>query len=128
VGGVSKEPYALSVPADPAGLSTVRVFLRAVARSFDPSAERSDDLELIVSEVCASLVESGSRHLDIDVRSLGEEGLSVSVGADGVPSPAEDNSIRGDLLGTLAPDLTWGDHGARFTVSVASDDDAAQTR
>ena len=125
---VTDEPYALSVPADPSGLSTVRVFLRAIARSLDAAAERSDDLELIVSEVCASLVEGGSRHLDIEVRSVGEDGLSVAVNADGVRSPAEDNSIRGDLLGTLAPDLTWADHGARFTVSVASDDDAAQTR
>jgi len=124
---VIDEPYALSVPADPSGLSTVRVFLRAIARSFDAAAERSDDLELIVSEVCAALVEGGSRHLEIEVRPAGE-GLSVSVDADGVPSPPEDNGIRSDLLGTLAPDLTWVDHGARFTVSVAADDDAAQTR
>jgi anti-sigma regulatory factor (Ser/Thr protein kinase) len=124
---VTDEPYALSVPADPSGLSTVRVFLRAIARSFDAAPERSDDLELIVSEVCAALVEGGSRHLDIEVRAAGE-GLSVSVDADGAPSPAADNAIRGDLLGTLAPDLTWVDHGARFTVSVATDDDAPQTR
>jgi anti-sigma regulatory factor (Ser/Thr protein kinase) len=124
---VTDEPYALSVPADASGLSTVRVFLRAIARSVDAPAERSDDLELVVSEVCAALVEGGSGHLEIEVRAAGEA-LTVWVHADGVPSAPEDNAIRSDLLGTLAPDLTWVDHGARFTVSVVSDDDAAQAR
>ena len=126
---VRAEPglYALSVPADASGLSTVRVFLRAIARSLDATPERSDDLELIVSEICAALVEGGSRHLDIEVR-VDASALSVAVDADGTPSAPEDNGIRGDLLGTLAPDLTWVDHGARFTASVASGDDAAQAR
>jgi anti-sigma regulatory factor (Ser/Thr protein kinase) len=127
VARAEQDPYALSVPADPSGLSTVRVFLRAIARSIDAAPERSDDLELIVSEVCAALVEGGSRHLDIEVRADGTD-LSVAVDADGAPSASEDNAIRGDLLGTLAPDLTWVDHGARFTASVAADDDAAQAR
>jgi len=123
----AQEPYALSVPADPAGLSTVRVFLRAIARTIDAEPERGDDLELIVSEICAALVEGGSGHLDIEVRVDGSA-VSVAVDADGAPSAPEDNGIRGDLLGTLAPDLTWVDHGARFTAPVASGDDAAQAR
>lgn len=122
-----EDPYALSVPADPSGLSTVRVFLRAIARSVDAAPERSDDLELIVSEVCAALVEGGSRRLDIEVRP-DDTGFSVAVEGDAAPSPPDDNAIRGDLLGTLAPDLAWGGHGARFTLSVASSDDAAQAR
>ena len=120
-------PYALSVPATASGLSTVRVFLRAIARSFEASPERSDDLELVVSEVCGALVEGGSTTLEIEVRPDGTA-FGVDVRADAAPSSPEDNGIRGDLLGTLAPDLTWLDHGARFTVSVVSGDDAAQTR
>ena len=121
------DPYALSVPADASGLSTVRVFLRAIARSLDATPERSDDLELVVSEVCAALVEGGSTTLEIEVRPDGTD-VGVEVQADAAPSPPEDNGIRVDLLGTLAPDLTWLDHGARFTLSVVSDDDAAQAR
>jgi anti-sigma regulatory factor (Ser/Thr protein kinase) len=122
-----REPYELSVPADASGLSTVRVFLRSIARTLDAAPERSDDLELVVSEVCAALVEGGSRSLHIEVRP-DDSALAVSVQADAAPSTPEDNAIRGDLLGTLAPDLTWFDHGARFTVAVVSDDDADQTR
>ena len=121
------DPYALSVPADAAGLSTVRVFLRAIARSLDATPERSDDLELVVSEVCAALVEGGSTTLEVELLPDGTA-FGVEVRADAAPSSPEDNGIRGDLLGTLAPDLTWLDHGARFTVSVVSDDDPAQAR
>ncbi len=122
-----QDPYELSVPADASGLSTVRVFLRAIARSLDATPERSDDLELVVSEVCAALVEGGSTTLEIEVRPDGTD-FGVEVLADATPSSPEDNGIRGDLLGTLAADLTWLDHGARFTLSVVSDDDAAQAR
>jgi hypothetical protein len=103
------------------------VFLRAIARSFEASPERSDDLELVVSEVCGALVEGGSTTLEIEVRPDGDA-FGVDVRADAAPSSPEDNVIRGDLLGTLVPDLTWLDHGARFTVSVVSGDDAAQAR
>jgi anti-sigma regulatory factor (Ser/Thr protein kinase) len=127
VARAEQDTYALSVPADPAGLSTVRVFLRAIARTIDAEPERGDDLELIVSEICAAMVEGGSRRLDIEV-CVDDSAVSVAVDADGAPSSPEDNGIRGDLLGTLAPDLTWVDHGARFTASVASGDDAAQAR
>jgi anti-sigma regulatory factor (Ser/Thr protein kinase) len=126
---VRAEPglYALSVPADASGLSMVRVFLRAIARSLDATPERSDDLELVVSEVCAALVEGGSRTLEIEVVPDGTT-FSVAVEADAAPSSPEDNAIRGDLLGTLAPDLSWLDHGARFTLSDASGDETAQAR
>jgi hypothetical protein len=126
---VRAEPglYALSVPADASGLSMVRVFLRAIARSLDATPERSDDLELVVSEVCAALVEGGSRTLEIEVVPDGTM-FSVAVEADAAPSSPEDNAIRGDLLGTLAPDLSWLDHGARFTLSDASGDETAQAR
>lgn len=123
----AQDPYTLSVPADASGLSTIRVFLRSIARSLDATPERSDDLELAVSEVCAALVEGGSRTIQIDVRPNGSV-FEVAVEADAAPSSPDDNAIRGDLLGTLAPDLTWLDHGARFSLTVVTGGDAAQTR
>jgi anti-sigma regulatory factor (Ser/Thr protein kinase) len=127
VAPAAQDPYTLSVPADASGLSTIRVFLRSIARSLDAAPERSDDLELVVSEVCAALVEGGSRTIQIEVRPNGSV-FEVAVEADAAPSPPDDNAIRGDLLGTLAPDLTWLDHGARFSLSVVTGGDAAQTR
>jgi hypothetical protein len=125
VTGADDSPYTLAVPADASGLSTVRVFLRSIARSLDAAPERSDDLELVVSEVCGALVEGGSRSLGVEVRP-DHTVFAVQVDADAAPSPPEDNGIRADLLRTLAPDLAWFDHGARFT--VATGDDAAQAR
>jgi anti-sigma regulatory factor (Ser/Thr protein kinase) len=127
VAPAAQDPYTLSVPADASGLSTIRVFLRSIARSLDATPERSDDLELAVSEVCAALVEGGSRTIQIDVRPNGSV-FEVAVEADAAPSSPDDNAIRGDLLGTLAPDLTWLDHGARFSLTVVTGGDAAQTR
>ena len=109
--------YELSVPADPAGLSTVRAFLRAVARSIDSEPERSDDLELIVSEVGAALVEGASTRLRIEVRADAAV-VEVAVDGDAPPSAPDDNPIRRDLLATLAPDTTWTDQGARFSLSL----------
>lgn len=122
-----QDAYTLSVPADAAGLSTVRIFLRSIARSLDAAPERSEDLELAVSEVCAALVEGGSRSLEIEIRP-DAGAFTVSIEADAAPSTPEDNGIRADLLAALAPDLAWADHGARFTVAVGADDDAAQAR
>jgi anti-sigma regulatory factor (Ser/Thr protein kinase) len=127
VAPAAQDPYTLSVPADASGLSTIRVFLRSIARSLDATPERSDDLELVVSEVCAALVEGGGRTIQIDVRPNGSV-FEVAVEADAAPSSPDENAIRGDLLGTLAPDLTWLDHGARFSLSVVTGGDAAQTR
>ncbi len=110
-------PYELSVPADPAGLSTVRAFLRAVARSIDSEPERSDDLELIVSEVGAALVEGASTRLRIEVRADAAV-FEVAIDGDAPPSAPDDNPIRRDLLATLAPDTTWTDQGARFSLSL----------
>ena len=116
------------MPADPAGLSTVRAFLRAVARSVDSEPERSDDLELIVSEVGAALVEGASTRLRIEVRADAAV-FEVAVDGDAPPSAPDDNPIRRDLLATLAPDTTWTDHGARFSLSlVPGGEGSAQAR
>jgi hypothetical protein len=111
------DPYELQVPADPSGLSTVRVFLRAVARNVDATPERTDDLELIVSEISAAVVEGGGRWVTVIVRPERAR-LDVDVRGDAAPAAPEDNPIRGDLLASLAPDTTWADHGARFSLSL----------
>ena len=127
---IDADPYELQVPADPSGLSTVRVFLRAVARSVDATPERTDDLELIVSEISAALVEGGGRWVTVTVRTEPLR-LDVDVRGDAAPPAPEDNPIRADLLASLAPDTTWADHGARFSLSLDMPDAgeaAAQAR
>jgi anti-sigma regulatory factor (Ser/Thr protein kinase) len=127
---IDADPFELRVPADPSGLSTVRVFLRAVARAADATPERADDLELIVSEISAALVEGGSGWVTVTVRP-GPERLDVDVRGDAAPPAPEDNQIRGDLLASLAPDTTWADHGARFSLSLDMPEEggaAAQAR
>jgi hypothetical protein len=127
---VDTDPFELQVPADPSGLSTVRVFLRAVARSVDATPERTDDLELIVSEISAAVVEGGGRWVTVTVRPERAR-LDVDVHGDAAPPAPEDNPIRADLLASLAPDTTWVDHGARFSLSLDMPDEgeaAAQAR
>jgi hypothetical protein len=122
------DAYELSVPADPSGLSTVRVFLRAIARSVDAEPERSGDLELVVSELCTALLEGASTRLRVEV-SAAAGGFVVAVDGDAPPSATDDNPIRRDLLAALAPDTTWTDHGARLSVSlVAGGEGSAQAR
>jgi hypothetical protein len=127
---IDADPYELQVPADPSGLSTVRVFLRAVARSVDATPERTDDLELVVSEISAAVVEGGGRWVTVTVRPEPAR-LGVDVRGDAAPPAPEDNPIRVDLLASLAPDTTWADHGARFSLSLDMPDAgeaAARTR
>jgi anti-sigma regulatory factor (Ser/Thr protein kinase) len=121
--GEADELFELHVGGDPAGLSTIRVFVRAVARSVDADAERVDDVQLIVSEVCSELLEAGSSELHIAFR-RGESALDVSVDGVGatVSMDGEDKAFRRELLRTLSPDTVWGPAGARFRVSVPATD------
>ena len=115
----SDELFELHVEGDPTGLSTIRVFVRAIARSIDADAERVDDLQLIVSEICSELLESGGRELHVAVRRH-DGSLDVSVDGVGaaVSMEGEDKAFRRELLRTLSPDTEWGTAGARFRVTV----------
>jgi anti-sigma regulatory factor (Ser/Thr protein kinase) len=116
---VDPDLFELHVEADPRGLSTVRVFVRAIARSVDADPERTDDLELIVSEICSALLEGGGRSWHLAVRR--DDGtLDVSVDGDGaiVSLDGEDKAFRRDLLEQLAPETSWETAAARFTVHV----------
>jgi hypothetical protein len=117
--GESEQSYELHVEGDPTGLSTIRVFVRAVARSIDADAERVDDLQLIVSEVCSELLESGGRELNVSVLPAGDS-LDVSVDAAGaqVSMEGDDKAFRRELLRSLSPATEWGTSGARFRVTV----------
>jgi hypothetical protein len=115
----SDDLFELHVEGDPTGLSTIRVFVRAIARSVDADAERVDDLQLIVSEICSELLEAGGRELNVTVRrddatlDVSVEGVHAAVSMDG-----EDKAFRRELLRSLAPDTEWGPAGARFRVTV----------
>ncbi len=127
--GGSHELFELHVEGDPTGLSTIRVFVRAIARSVDADAERVDDLQLIVSEICSELLEAGGRELDVAVR-RDDGALDVSVDGVGasVSMGGQDKTFRRELLRTLSPDVAWGAAGARFRVSVRAATDAAHER
>jgi anti-sigma regulatory factor (Ser/Thr protein kinase) len=115
--------FELHVESDPTGLSTIRGFVRAIARSIDADAERSDDIQLIVSEICSEILEAGGSELHIAVRrtdgtlDVSVDGVGATVSMDG-----QDKTFRRELLQTLSPDTAWGAAGARFTVTVSGAD------
>jgi anti-sigma regulatory factor (Ser/Thr protein kinase) len=113
--------FEMHVEGDPTGLSTIRVFVGAIARSMDADPERVDDLQLIVSEICTELLEAGGSELHVAVRRV--EG-TVDVSVDGVGAEVsmegEGKTFRRELLETLSPDTTWGAAGARFSAPVPS--------
>jgi anti-sigma regulatory factor (Ser/Thr protein kinase) len=116
--------YELHVDGDPGALPAIRMFVRAVARSIDADAERVDDVQLIVSEICSELLESGGRELHVAVET-DRDSLDVSVdgmGAD-VSADAEDNGFRRELLRSLSPGTEWSDSGARFRVTMPAASD-----
>jgi anti-sigma regulatory factor (Ser/Thr protein kinase) len=113
--------FELHVEGDPTGLSTIRVFVGAIARSMGADPERVDDLQLIVSEICSELLEAGGSELHVAVRRVdGSVDVSVDgVGAE-VPMEEEGKTVRRELLETLSPDTAWGVAGARFSARVPS--------
>ena len=127
--GDADDVFELHVGGDPTGLSTIRVFVRAIARTLDADAERIDDVQLIVSEICSELLEAGGRELHVAVRrangtlDVSVDGVGASVSMDG-----EDKAFRRELLETLSPDTAWGPEGARFRVMVPVANGAGQTR
>jgi hypothetical protein len=119
----AEDRYELHVDGDPGALPAIRMFVRAVARSIDADAERVDDAQLIVSEICSELLESGGSELHVTVRTS-PEALDVSVDGAGaaVTADAEDNAFRRELLKSLSPDTEWGASGATFRVTMPSPD------
>jgi hypothetical protein len=115
----AEDRYELHVDGDPERLPAIRMFARAVARSIDADAERVDDLQLIVSEICGELLESGGRELHVTVETT-TDALDVAVDGAGalILADAEDNGFRRELLGSLAPGTRWNDSGARFRVPI----------
>ena len=114
-----EDRYELHANGDPESLPAVRMFVRAVARSIDADAERIDDLQLIVSEICSELLESGGRELHVTVEPDGTA-LDVAVDATGAEIETDDaeDGFRRELLRSLSPGTEWGASGARFRVEV----------
>ena len=115
----SDNRYELHVDGDAGALPAIRMFVRAVARSIDADAERVDDVQLIVSEICSELLESGGRELHVTVETA-PTALDVAVDGAGasVATDVEDNGFRRELLGSLSPHTEWSESGARFRVRM----------
>jgi hypothetical protein len=83
---------ALQIPVDPAFLSVARMFGGSLAKTFGLDAERTEDLRLALSEICAAAAEGGDGAsslptIDIDV-SWDETALQftcrqIPIGSDG---------------------------------------------
>jgi anti-sigma regulatory factor (Ser/Thr protein kinase) len=115
----AEDRFELHVDGDPDALPAIRMFVRAVARSIDADAERVDDVQLIVSEICSELLESGGRELHVTVETA-PAALDVAVDGAGavITADAAENGFRRELLKSLSPDTEWSDSGARFRVMM----------
>jgi anti-sigma regulatory factor (Ser/Thr protein kinase) len=110
--------FAIDLPADPAYLSTVRIFLTAIARHYDAQDDTVEDLKVAVSEACSAFLrygagDEGSLHVEVAASS---DRLTVTVSspdllvpeppdADGTPTPrALAASLGMDVLRALFED------------------------
>jgi hypothetical protein len=126
---------ALSIPADPAYVGTVRYFAATIARHEGLPEELIDDLRLAVSEACAEAIDAGVTGSIRVALSLDPEGIDVEVTSGSPPSEGEPHGRGGlvaiyrlQLIRALFPDAET-DHGngmrvVRFTVPHASSNGA----
>jgi hypothetical protein len=99
----SGSSMTLRIPADLAFLSVARVFGGSVAAAFDLDQERTEDLRLALSEICAAVTEDAGAvagTIDIEV-SWDDAALSFSCR----PVPLERSGPRWGLIEALMPDL-----------------------
>jgi len=116
----SAQTIALRIPADPALLSVARMFGRSVAKTFGLDPQRTEDLRLALSEICAAVVEGGPGTaspptIDIDV-SWDDTALRFLCSR--VPIAAD--APRWMLIRALMPDVHV-DEAAEPTVSFSVD-------
>lgn len=115
----SVQTIALSIPADPVFLSVARMFGSSVAKTFGLDPQRTEDLRLALSEICAAVAEGESETsppaIDIDV-SWDETALRFSCSR--VPVLAD--GPRWMLIQALMPDVHVGE-AAEPTVSFSVD-------
>jgi anti-sigma regulatory factor (Ser/Thr protein kinase) len=114
------DTIALRIPVDPAFLSVARMFGGSVAKTFGLDAERTEDLRLALSEICAAAAEGGTDGgssrptIDIDV-SWDETSLRFSC----LQVPIASDGPRWMLIRALMPDLQVdGAEPARISFTV----------
>jgi anti-sigma regulatory factor (Ser/Thr protein kinase) len=126
----SGAPLALSVPANPAYISVIRLFAGAVARQVGLDDELVDDLRLAVSEACTDVMESGGP-ARIEVTLFAEpDRLAVAVRGEGpadrVPAAIQGPMVpridRHEVIRALFPDaeIVGTDESKVVRFSVAS--------
>ena len=105
----------LRIPADAVYLSVVRMFGGSVAKTFALDPERTEDLRLALSEICAAAVEAWSdvgAAMSIDVT---WEDAAVRFTCPGVAMPEDEP--RWALVRSLVPDARRDGEGA-ITFSI----------
>jgi anti-sigma regulatory factor (Ser/Thr protein kinase) len=121
---------ALTIPADPAYVGTLRYFAATIARHEGLPEELIDDLRLAVSEACAEAIDAGVTGSIRVALSLEPERIDVEVTSGSAESEGEPHArealvpiYRMQLIRALFPDAkTDPGHGVRvrFTVPHAS--------
>jgi serine/threonine-protein kinase RsbW len=127
--------FAIDLPADPAYLSTVRLFASAIARHFGVGDEDVEDLKMAVTEACAAFLryeetDRGSLHVEVAASSerLACEVTSADLSIPSTPASADTPTPRGvaaglglDLLSSLFEDseIVAGERSTiRFSVPL----------
>jgi anti-sigma regulatory factor (Ser/Thr protein kinase) len=108
---VGDDGYVFQTAATPAELSTVRIFARSVARSLALDEDAAQDLELLTSELCAEMIESGATAITLRIWPQPAL-LRLTIEAEDVTVDPAVASERRDLLDSLAPGLRWHTSGA----------------
>jgi anti-sigma regulatory factor (Ser/Thr protein kinase) len=81
--------FAIELPADPAYLSTARIFVTAIARHYGAGDDTVEDLKVAVSEACSAFLryepgDEGSLHVDVGAT---PDRLTVTVSSPELPVP-----------------------------------------
>ena len=111
----SADAIELRIPADAAYLSVARMFAGSVAKTFELDPERTEDLRLALSEICAATVEAGSDGAAAVSIDVAWDDAAVRFTCPGV-AMAED-APRWVLVRSLIPDVRSDGDGA-ITFSI----------
>ena len=105
-------PILLRVPAEPASLSTVRVFAASAGSVLGLEEESIEDLKLILSELCA-----GAEGSSLFSTTLTEDGSRVHVVCEGATDGSGSASDRRrGILDALIPDAVYAGDTVAFNL------------
>ncbi len=106
----------LRLPADAAFLSVTRMFSGSVAKTFGLDPERTQDLRLALSEICAAVVEG--HHPDPSTLAVGVswDDTSLRFTCSGLPLAVD--GVRWMLIQALMPDVQADGANGSITFSI----------